>query len=85
MSEWQPIETAPKDGRLILGYDHSLLGWGVCVMRWEKREFPARNKKYGWRIIHAELYGDPIYDDLIYWAPIPDLPEVKGEGNERID
>ena len=70
MTEWQPIETAPKDGSLILGlekdsdFDRPIL-W-VVFWNQERRKW--------------EEFYDPFYDpDPKHWIPIPDLPEEKNE------
>ena len=43
MTEWQPIETAPKDGRTFLAYG----AWpmfpsapDICFCHWDEDEFP---------------------------------------------
>ncbi len=60
MSEWQPIETAPKDGREVLLYN----GSGIAIGRWEDREDdypdqPGHNP--GW-------YGQGLSCDPIMWG-----------------
>lgn len=68
MSDWQPIETAPKDGK-------SSGQLGVCVAcKWGSR----------WSFHHAWRgdYGDEWVDissdrilDPIVWMPLPSPPE----------
>lgn len=71
MSEWQPIETAPKDG------SHILVGgpWmPVCEVSWHK----ATDWDYpGWR---CGRFGAKGYDDLgayepTHWMPLPEPPK----------
>lgn len=66
MSEWQPIETAPKD-REILAFDQQI---GVAIIRWD----------YTWvawfdgRMV-VDGYGDPEYFTPTHWMPLP-LPPI---------
>lgn len=64
MSEWQPIETAPKDGTEVLVYaaeDHYIT----------KAEFFDNH----WRELSYEGYGQYLYPT--YWMPIPDPPRIE--------
>lgn len=65
--EWQPIETAPKDGRRIRGQDadgrlHETF-WGKT----------SHVPLYGWN------YGDDVEDlnlwEPTHWMPLPEPPE----------
>lgn len=62
VSGWQPIESAPKDER-ILAIDEreraELVWWGKC------------DGKYGWCYVYDDR--DALLD-AIYWMPILDLP-----------
>ena len=60
MGEWQPIETAPKDGRDLLLYPSVFVGVPVHV-----------GKFYGgaWRMQHLAMGRDPTH-----WMPLPDPP-----------
>lgn len=49
MGEWQPIETAPKDGRTFLALNHDREAWvskidaeGRCLFRMNGRREPKR-------------------------------------------
>ena len=56
--EWQPIETAPKDGRLILA--------------WEEPEITYRLTFWGnseWRYYPFGVECSPTH-----WMPLPDPP-----------
>jgi hypothetical protein len=73
MSEWQPIESAPKDGKAVLVYDYfsgARDGFSVVVARFTE----AR----GWHVAATVVGG--IYVALtnpIYWMPLPAPPEAK--------
>lgn len=66
MSEWKPIESAPRDGRPVL-VDHP--SWHIRVLRggWDAHEL-------AWRV-HG--YGCPVTQPQ-YWMPLPPPPEVEG-------
>ena len=63
--KWQPIETAPKDGTHILGYDPSL--FGVWVTWWESD---------GW-FISAESQDGMGYENMpvTHWMQLPEPPK----------
>lgn len=61
MSEWQPIETAPKDGEIVLGYWHNgemhtgQMRKGEWLPAWD-------NQDHDWNI-------------PAYWMPLPEPPQ----------
>ena len=66
---WQPIETAPKDGRKILGFDPSLLG--IVIAEWDRA---------GWYVDRGSQDGLGFENTpLTHWAPLPDPPDVSHE------
>ena len=62
MSQWQPIETAPKDGTLICG------AW-MYGSRWETRALYWNG--HDWECPTGDWYYDPTH-----WMPLPP-PEAK--------
>jgi hypothetical protein len=74
MSEWQPIETAPKDGRAILLLP--LHGFTATVGRWDDRytrqwHALVAGEDANW----SDLGGrDPIFD-ASHWMPLPEPPK----------
>ena len=61
MNEWQPIETAPKDGTRIVGYCPRQ-AWGPEVrIVWSKGK--------GWKSQHGWWSSNPTH-----WIPLPDPP-----------
>lgn len=73
MSEWQPIETAPKDGRHILlfapGYRPDINPPDYYVAQW----------RYGmWSLVHAGGYAvDALLDEEpSHWMPLPNPPSA---------
>ena len=71
MSEWQPIETAPKDGTRIWVAYHSAYGSAaVQVVSWSPRSLNGQNN---WDYINSHD-GDPKW-----WMPYvePEPPPVE--------
>lgn len=66
MSEWQPIETAPKDGTKIIAcrYDGR-----VAVI--------SRTKSNIWRELTGNVWGTTA---PTHWMHLPPPPEQEGEG-----
>lgn len=81
-SQWQPIETAPKDGTHIIAECVSKTDWRQPVYyiqaKWEPEDlkFPE-----GWISMES---GDFIEKDLVFtitrWMPLPELKAVGVEG-----
>ena len=75
MSTWQPIETAPKDGQTMLGWDTSFGGAVVSLMYIE--DDPEADFLGEWMV--CELHGDYIIDgfsSITHWMPLPTPPEA---------
>lgn len=76
MTDWQPIETAPRDGTAVLGYGvapYSEDGMEITVVCWvENEKFPHLS---GW---HSRYSG---FEDLntsrqpTHWMPLPEPPK----------
>lgn len=62
MSEWRPIETAPKDGALVLV---SNTGGSVCIASWS-----GKKRKYWRYFLGGEMWTQPTH-----WMPLPEPPE----------
>lgn len=81
MSEWQPIETAPKDGSWILAINNrgnqAVIIWSHSAPHWTERSDAPRG---GW--IHP--FSDGIQSTFwnggcgsvpTHWMPLPEPPE----------
>jgi hypothetical protein len=64
MTEWQQIETAPRDGTPIILY--------VPVNRPGMRVLAARAGDYEWWI----LSGSVVLGKPTHWMPLPNPPET---------
>lgn len=80
MSEWQPIETAPKDGTPVDGWCIHLTrpdeypGWRHTGIWWEGGAWltrPGRFSDYVWAV------EDPAnVIKVTHWMPLPDPPPL---------
>lgn len=59
--EWQPIDTAPKDGTSILGYDDH----DMNIVYWSFS---------GWNLVCAGSYAEYTDWDPTHWMALPDPP-----------
>lgn len=72
LAGWQPIETAPKDGTVILACDE----WGgMFVVKWT-----ACGPKGQWDLTEVGSYATDAWpsSDPTHWMPLPP-PPVQGE------
>ena len=70
-SGWQPIETAPRDGTIILVWVD-----GECiVVRWLK--WCNSNDPGRWELTRTGSYAadGELYADPTHWQPLPPAPE----------
>lgn len=73
MSEWQPIETAPRDGTIILAWRYYMV-----AMRWDEKagdEFPWEAVQLGG--LHAMKENGYQEEDLAltHWMSLPEPPK----------
>lgn len=84
-SEWQPIETAPKDGRYIIGLSFFTSGeWSSAnICRWQTAEQIAENEGWGDASEFEEGWdceGDQVSPR--FWIPMPTIPGGTQHGGE---
>ena len=77
MSEWQNIETAPKDGTVILLYRESFLDWARIVTgEWDTDKYASKPKPR-WTHHRENLTG--AIEGRRYqptkWQPLPEPPK----------
>jgi uncharacterized protein DUF551 len=86
VTDWRPMEDAPKDGSVILGwfpyYATTAEGGSVFVMRWDDERYCNKPKPHwkasGW------VWGvrDQREKQPTHWMPVPD-PPVSLSGRDR--
>lgn len=69
MTDWQPIETAPKDGTSVLFY---LRHGGFCFGGWQEWEDSTGKSMSAW-----QDNGEGFTLDPTHWMPLPAPPEAK--------
>lgn len=77
MAEWQPIETAPKDG---LQYILVTAGRGVWVAHWCPVAPSGYRFDQPWRSVmlnHYHIAPTARYLPPTHWMPLPPPPGVK--------
>ena len=70
--KWMDIETAPKDGQLLLCDEEGIRTVGF----WGKHNHVPM---YGW-LRQVELYGEEVDGfDAVWWQPLPPAPTAPTE------
>ena len=71
MSNWQPIETAPKDGAVVLGYSCDVTGPVFASMAW--------SEELGTWALEPTAWGDQSWEwpEVTHWMPLPESPEAE--------
>ncbi len=68
MSDWQPIETAPRDGTVILVWDNDT----VMTANWYEPPKPHESPRWehNW---NGEVLEDCF--PITHWMPLPEPPQ----------
>lgn len=83
MGEWQPIETAPKDGFFLVYRDGAMRTMWRYEGRWENPDIPVMVTEFGDKLVSNEterVYGrrletsGGIYEPT-HWQPLPEPPQ----------
>lgn len=82
MNEWQPIETAPKDGTIVLLWSRSSDEWATGL--WQDVGLPQFfTPVAGMWVRNLYVAHDPTsnpylpINDPTHWMPLPPPPEPK--------
>jgi hypothetical protein len=76
-SKWQPIETAPRDGRYFLAANQ----WGVWVCQYKPRArsgYVFENPWHSLMLNHAHIDERVRGNRPTHWQPLPAPPEQAG-------
>lgn len=69
MSEWKPIETAPKDGTAVLAYQPvGAMNWVVAPMYW-----PAHGQE--WLLVAYHEMNTEFSMHPTHWMELPEPPK----------
>lgn len=71
--EWQPIETAPKDGTTVLGYSEFIASdWNsdaaIASIQW----YDYGNEVFGW---YGSGPSGLVLTSASHWMPLPAPPD----------
>lgn len=70
MAEWQPIETAPKDGTVIMAW-HIAHKCPVPVL-WKDGGFPYKGERLSWiERTYTTAWPERAFS---HWMPLPEAP-----------
>lgn len=88
MSDWQPIETAPKDGEpILIGWQDETHGWQTRCAWWDERFAPDWDKETdgvndyrpAWtdgRVMSFN-YEETYEYTPTHWQPLPEPPAIE--------
>jgi len=75
MNEWQPIETAPKDERILLYRPTSPEWWRVIGGMYDSDEYAKKPKPY-WTVDNWALGKlEQRQNAPTHWMPLPEPPK----------
>ena len=75
MSDWKPIETAPKDGTIIIAY--SPHDGRVRTMQFDSHEYRKRPQPH-WRATNNFGIMWDMERQPTHWMPLPEPPKTEG-------
>ena len=72
---WKPIDTAPKDGAIILVYPATWREMTASPARWDDDRYARKPRPY-WRRIDTLRTRDSRDSPPSHWMPQPQPPEI---------
>ena len=81
MTEWQPIDTAPKDGTHILAC--ALDDPDMSIVSWRRGSWIGRVDGFAAIESQSDFHTDYFYPFVTHWMPLPSPPITdSGEKND---
>lgn len=77
--EWLPIESAPKDKRILLGYEKNIFnGINSVCGKWDDDKYDNNPKPF-WTHDLYKLKGmrETRLQQPVYWMPLPEAPIMR--------
>lgn len=82
MSDWRPIETAPKDGSPVLIFPHmTVVSWDFGAEQWICGVIPLNNDRTiadDWTVQPAMFFEEYLSNwgvEPTHWQPLPEPPQ----------
>jgi len=75
MSEWKPIDTAPKDGSWFLGYFPNQTVHAIPCHYGKRLATHVEGEPFYGMFGVGEIYGDKCILWPTHWMPLPSPPE----------
>jgi hypothetical protein len=72
--EWQPIETAPKDGTKVLVFPPTRSAQSCSIARFEADKYARKPRPY-WLRLDAHQVCQSRGNHPTYWKPLPEPPK----------
>jgi len=73
MSDWQPIETAPKDGTYVMVWPPTYSGAVSCAV-WDWQTDHKRPRPF-WQRLDTDSAWTSRNHPPTHWMPVPEGPE----------
>ena len=73
MSEWQPIETAPKDGTYIIVWPPTFNGVTSCA-HWDSDQYAKKPRPYWYRFDAVSITASRC-NPPTHWSPVLEMPK----------
>ena len=73
--DWQPIETAPKDGTAVLVYPATWNGHSVAIAKWESDKYAKKPRPYWSRNDDLGRVTISREHPPTHWMPLPLSPD----------
>ena len=70
MNDWRPIETAPKDRRIL-----ALVDGRVVIVKWDDDRYSLKPRPYWWQETLIRSRAAQRNCPPTHWLPLPEAPE----------
>lgn len=75
--KWQPIDTAPKDGSMVMLYRPDAIEWAkVCIGKYDDNRYHKKPNPYWALCLHIGGRNQARQWSPTHWMPLPDAPEI---------
>jgi hypothetical protein len=75
MTTWQPIDTSPKDGTVILVYPPTWKDRTCSMAKWDTDQYATRPRPYWHRLDDMNRTTISRNNPPTHWMPLPEAPQ----------